>query len=252
MKDCTRFLRAPGLACFNQNWLTWSHVQMGLKVCSDAYPEMLSCSVVNVQMAKSSNHFICPNNFHLVQCYHKYILLLDFSSCSVLALSLWSICVCYGSLSLLQMEVVSTFKRSGSFQGAVRRRSSVLSQLHDVTNISTPTHVVLSTANASAAPGSESPAFPVTDITHFIHRNIDTLYTETDAHISHLLTVDRVTLANTQSMFRKHSSARLLAHIHTLHLCSVYHVLYIYCFVLFLLESDYCGFCEWLFASWAV
>ncbi|KAK5863024.1 hypothetical protein PBY51_000087 [Eleginops maclovinus] len=30
------------------------------------------------------------------------------------------------------MEVVSTFKRSGSFQGAVRRRSSVLSQLHDM------------------------------------------------------------------------------------------------------------------------
>uniref|UniRef100_A0A671QQM7 Calcium-transporting ATPase n=1 Tax=Sinocyclocheilus anshuiensis TaxID=1608454 RepID=A0A671QQM7_9TELE len=55
-----------------------------------------------------------------------------------------------------QMEVVSTFKRSGSFQGAVRRRSSVLSQLHDVTNISTPTHVVLSTANASAAPGMHS------------------------------------------------------------------------------------------------
>ncbi|XP_073731243.1 plasma membrane calcium-transporting ATPase 3b isoform X3 [Misgurnus anguillicaudatus] len=53
-----------------------------------------------------------------------------------------------------QMEVVSTFKRSGSFQGAVRRRSSVLSQLHDVTNISTPTHVVLSTANTSGAPGN--------------------------------------------------------------------------------------------------
>uniref|UniRef100_A0A8C7SPV3 Calcium-transporting ATPase n=1 Tax=Oncorhynchus mykiss TaxID=8022 RepID=A0A8C7SPV3_ONCMY len=54
-----------------------------------------------------------------------------------------------------QMEVVSTFKRSGSFQGAARRRSSVLSQLHDVTNISTPTHVVLSTANATGAPGSD-------------------------------------------------------------------------------------------------
>ncbi|MBN3296876.1 AT2B4 ATPase, partial [Amia calva] len=54
-----------------------------------------------------------------------------------------------------QMEVVSTFKRSGSFQGAVRRRSSLLSQLHDVTNISTPTHVVLSTANATGALGSE-------------------------------------------------------------------------------------------------
>uniref|UniRef100_A0A8C2GBX5 Calcium-transporting ATPase n=1 Tax=Cyprinus carpio TaxID=7962 RepID=A0A8C2GBX5_CYPCA len=67
-----------------------------------------------------------------------------------------------------QMEVVSTFKRSGSFQGAVRRRSSVLSQLHDVTNISTPTHVVLSTANASAAPGSEFPAFP-TCVRHDTH-----------------------------------------------------------------------------------
>ncbi|XP_077334995.1 plasma membrane calcium-transporting ATPase 3 isoform X6 [Lithobates pipiens] len=58
-----------------------------------------------------------------------------------------------------QMEVVSTFKRSGSFQGAVRRRSSVLSQLHDVTNISTPTHVILSAANATSTagnPGGES------------------------------------------------------------------------------------------------
>ncbi|XP_046896979.1 plasma membrane calcium-transporting ATPase 3a isoform X2 [Hypomesus transpacificus] len=55
-----------------------------------------------------------------------------------------------------QMEVVSTFKRSGSFQGAARRRSSVLSQLHDVTNISTPTHVVLSTANSTGAPGNPS------------------------------------------------------------------------------------------------
>ncbi|XP_073496036.1 plasma membrane calcium-transporting ATPase 3 isoform X3 [Phyllobates terribilis] len=58
-----------------------------------------------------------------------------------------------------QMEVVSTFKRSGSFQGAVRRRSSVLSQLHDVTNISTPTHVILSAANTTSTagnPGGES------------------------------------------------------------------------------------------------
>uniref|UniRef100_A0A1A8P353 Calcium-transporting ATPase n=1 Tax=Nothobranchius rachovii TaxID=451742 RepID=A0A1A8P353_9TELE len=55
-----------------------------------------------------------------------------------------------------QMEVVSTFKRSGSFQGAVRRRSSVLSQLHDVNTISTPSHVALSTAtaNTSPAPGN--------------------------------------------------------------------------------------------------
>ncbi|XP_061543790.1 plasma membrane calcium-transporting ATPase 3b isoform X8 [Phycodurus eques] len=58
-----------------------------------------------------------------------------------------------------QMEVVSTFKRSGSFQGAVRRRSSVLSQLHDVNTISTPSHVALSTAtaNTSPAPGTPGP-----------------------------------------------------------------------------------------------
>ncbi|XP_055079211.1 plasma membrane calcium-transporting ATPase 3b isoform X2 [Periophthalmus magnuspinnatus] len=50
-----------------------------------------------------------------------------------------------------QMEVVSTFKRSGSFQGAVRRRSSVLSQLHDVNTLSTPSHVSLSaTANSTS------------------------------------------------------------------------------------------------------
>uniref|UniRef100_A0A8C0LB60 Calcium-transporting ATPase n=1 Tax=Canis lupus dingo TaxID=286419 RepID=A0A8C0LB60_CANLU len=55
-----------------------------------------------------------------------------------------------------QMEVVSTFKRSASFQGAVRRRSSVLSQLHDVTNLSTPTHAILSAANPTSAAGSES------------------------------------------------------------------------------------------------
>uniref|UniRef100_A0A8C1F3A1 Calcium-transporting ATPase n=1 Tax=Cyprinus carpio carpio TaxID=630221 RepID=A0A8C1F3A1_CYPCA len=86
-----------------------------------------------------------------------------------------------------QMEVVSTFKRSGSFQGAVRRRSSVLSQLHDVTNISTPTHVVLSTANASVAPGSEFPAFPtcVRHDTHTLrntHKTSKLLQTHTHTH----------------------------------------------------------------------
>uniref|UniRef100_A0A672NGH6 Calcium-transporting ATPase n=1 Tax=Sinocyclocheilus grahami TaxID=75366 RepID=A0A672NGH6_SINGR len=98
-----------------------------------------------------------------------------------------------------QMEVVSTFKRSGSFQGAVRRRSSVLSQLHDVTNISTPTHVVLSTANASAAPGSEFPAFPtcVRHDTQKHSQNIKTLTNtlthapsispHTQQHMKHLI-----------------------------------------------------------------
>lgn len=71
------------------------------------------------------------------------------------------------------MEVVSTFKRSGSFQGAVRRRSSVLSQLHDVNTISTPSHVALSTAtaNTSPAPGSE---FAESMYTHLPHTHAHT------------------------------------------------------------------------------
>ncbi|XP_061114997.1 plasma membrane calcium-transporting ATPase 3 isoform X3 [Conger conger] len=57
-----------------------------------------------------------------------------------------------------QMEVVSTFKRSGSFQGAVRRRSSLLSQIHDVTNISTPTHMrVVKAFRSSLYDGMEKP-----------------------------------------------------------------------------------------------
>ncbi|XP_062855521.1 plasma membrane calcium-transporting ATPase 3a isoform X2 [Trichomycterus rosablanca] len=51
-----------------------------------------------------------------------------------------------------QMEVVSTFKRSGSFQGPVRRRSSVLSQLHDATN--THFHAGLSAGNELQVPAN--------------------------------------------------------------------------------------------------
>ncbi|XP_026783734.3 plasma membrane calcium-transporting ATPase 3a isoform X3 [Pangasianodon hypophthalmus] len=58
-----------------------------------------------------------------------------------------------------QMEVVSTFKRSGSFQGAVRRRSSILSQLHDVTN--THTHIrVVRTFHSSLYDGMEKSDLP--------------------------------------------------------------------------------------------
>ncbi|MGH0124650.1 UNVERIFIED_CONTAM: hypothetical protein FKN15_036723 [Acipenser sinensis] len=77
-------------------------------------------------------------------------------SCAPLNVEQWLWCLFVGVGELLwgQMEVVSTFKRSGSFQGAVRRRSSVLSQLHEVTNISTPTHVVVSAGNAAGTPAA--------------------------------------------------------------------------------------------------
>ncbi|XP_032851691.1 plasma membrane calcium-transporting ATPase 2 isoform X4 [Tyto alba] len=55
-----------------------------------------------------------------------------------------------------QIEVVNTFKSGTSFQGALRRQSSVTSQTQDVTNISSPSHVSLS--NALSSPTSTSAA----------------------------------------------------------------------------------------------
>ncbi|XP_021330640.1 plasma membrane calcium-transporting ATPase 1 isoform X3 [Danio rerio] len=47
-----------------------------------------------------------------------------------------------------QMDVVSAFQSGISFQAAVRRQPSSGSQQHDVTNVSSPTHVALSPATA--------------------------------------------------------------------------------------------------------
>ncbi|XP_065279210.1 plasma membrane calcium-transporting ATPase 3 isoform X1 [Emys orbicularis] len=94
-----------------------------------------------------------------------------------------------------QMEVVSTFKRSGSFQGAVRRRSSVLSQLHEVTNLSTPTHIrVVKAFRSSLYEGLEkpdsktsihnfmtTPEFLLNDYTHNIPLIDDTDVEESEA-----------------------------------------------------------------------
>ncbi|XP_058842267.1 plasma membrane calcium-transporting ATPase 1-like isoform X3 [Acipenser ruthenus] len=50
-----------------------------------------------------------------------------------------------------QMDVVSAFQSGSSFQGTLRRQPSITSQHHDVTNISSPTHVVFSSSSAAAA-----------------------------------------------------------------------------------------------------
>ncbi|KAM9095734.1 plasma membrane calcium-transporting ATPase 2 isoform 8-T11 [Sarcophilus harrisii] len=55
-----------------------------------------------------------------------------------------------------QIEVVNTFKSGASFQGALRRQSSVTSQSQDVTNLSSPSHVSLS--NVLSSPTSTPPA----------------------------------------------------------------------------------------------
>lgn len=56
----------------------------------------------------------------------------------------------------LQIEVVNTFKSGASFQGALRRQSSVTSQSQDVANLSSPSRVSLS--NALSSPTSLPPA----------------------------------------------------------------------------------------------
>lgn len=51
----------------------------------------------------------------------------------------------------LQMDVVSAFQSGTSFQGALRRQASNSSQQqHDVTNVSSPTHVAFSTTTTTA------------------------------------------------------------------------------------------------------
>lgn len=52
----------------------------------------------------------------------------------------------------LQMDVVSAFQSGTSFQGALRRQASNSSQQqHDVTNVSSPTHVAFSTTTTTTA-----------------------------------------------------------------------------------------------------
>lgn len=60
-------------------------------------------------------------------------------------------CAFSGPITLsdsFQMDVVSAFQSGISFQAAVRRQPSSTSQQHDVTNVSSPTHVALSPATA--------------------------------------------------------------------------------------------------------
>lgn len=63
------------------------------------------------------------------------------------------------------MDVVYTFQTgASSLQGALRRQPSIVSQHHDVKNVSSPTHVALSSVNstpttstAAAAAAAASP-----------------------------------------------------------------------------------------------
>lgn len=57
----------------------------------------------------------------------------------------------------LQMDVVSAFQSGTSFQGALRRQASNSSQQqHDVTNVSSPTHVAFTTTTTATAANSAS------------------------------------------------------------------------------------------------
>ncbi|XP_078423893.1 plasma membrane calcium-transporting ATPase 1-like [Cetorhinus maximus] len=57
-----------------------------------------------------------------------------------------------------QMDVVNAFQTGTSFQGALRRQPSIASQHHDVTNVSTPTHLrVVNAFRSSLYEGLEKP-----------------------------------------------------------------------------------------------
>lgn len=90
-----------------------------------------------------------------------YFFLLFFSLVSLLALlfvfpsGLYIIFFLFLPVTLsdsLQMDVVSAFQSGTSFQGALRRQASNSSQQqHDVTNVSSPTHVAFSTTTTTTA-----------------------------------------------------------------------------------------------------
>lgn len=76
---------------------------------------------------------------------------------------LWLCCLISSGLSSvvlsdsLQMDVVSAFQSGTSFQGALRRQASNSSQQqHDVTNVSSPTHVAFTTTTTATAANSAS------------------------------------------------------------------------------------------------
>lgn len=59
----------------------------------------------------------------------------------------------------LQMDVVSAFQSGTSFQGALRRQASNSSQQqHDVTNVSSPTHVAFSTTTTTSTAANSASA----------------------------------------------------------------------------------------------
>lgn len=73
------------------------------------------------------------------------------SGCVVFLFFLWAFSPVTLSDSL-QMDVVSAFQSGTSFQGALRRQASNSSQQqHDVTNVSSPTHVAFSTTTTTTA-----------------------------------------------------------------------------------------------------
>lgn len=210
-------------------------------------PVLLSCLFVNVQIAKSGNHFICPNNFHLVQCYHKYILLLDFSSCSVL-FSLKYMYVLWFSLS--PADGGSEYIQEEWFVSGCSETALLCAQPAPWRNQYFYPHSCSSLhCQCKRRRWEWVPCFPCDrHNAHFIHRNIDTLYTETDAHILHLLLLKDLHWQTHNKCFRN-----ILQHAclptYTRCTCAVD---IMYCIsAVFLLEHGYCGFCEWLFASWA-
>ena len=115
----------------------------------------------------SLHHFLC---LYSLDCLSLSLLWPCVPSVSVLTLPLgssllWSVLcspgVSPGCPGSLQMDVVSAFQSASSFQGVLRRQASNSSQpQHDVTNVSSPSHVTFSTTTTTTPSTSTSTTTP--------------------------------------------------------------------------------------------
>lgn len=111
------------------------------------------------KLVSLNSYSFSENYVFLEQVYFKVPLLFQASSTHLWSLVLFaplSFTSCSLSVTLsgsLQMDVVSAFQSGTSFQGALRRQASNSSQQqqHDVTNVSSPSHVAFSTTTTTAA-----------------------------------------------------------------------------------------------------
>lgn len=153
---------------------------------------LLSFLVRNVWKAKSDNYFKCHNNFHLVQLIYYVHLVLPqiYYPPGFLPLLcpffVSEVCVLWFSLS--PADGGSEYIQEEWFISGCSETAFLCAQPAPWRNQYFYPHSCSSLhCQCKRRPWEWVPCFPCDrHNTHFIHRIIDTFYTETDAHTSHL------------------------------------------------------------------